>query len=78
MTTPVYNDAKAAAAKAFVSSIRTKIDVAYDAILAEADLTREEKANLMLEIHNQYVRNDTLGSELGRAYRPLVEKPEGP
>jgi hypothetical protein len=75
---PVYNDAKAAAAQKFVTDARAKIDIAYDAILAETGLTREEKANLMLEIHNQYVRNDTLGSELGRAFMPLAAKPPEP
>jgi len=75
---PVYNDTKAAAAKAFAAGIRARIDTAYDAILAEAELTREEKANLMLEIHNQYQRNDALRAELERAYQPLANKPPEP
>ncbi len=72
---PVYNDAKNAAAVAFVNDIRTKIDTAFDAVNAEAGLTRAEKAQVMVELHNQYTRNDTLMTELTRAYQPLANKP---
>jgi hypothetical protein len=75
---PIYNDAKAAAAKALADAVRSKIDAAYDAIVAETGLTREEKANLMLEIHNQYQRNDALHSEVMKAYQPLAAKPIEP
>ena len=65
---PIYNDAKNAAASSLVLNIRDLIDDAYDAIIVEAGLTREEKANLMLEIHNNYTRNDTLMREVMKVY----------
>jgi len=72
---PVYNDAKAAAAKKLCDDVRAMIDTAYDAVLAEAGLTREEKANLMVEIHNNYTRNDTLHTEVARCYKVKAEEP---
>lgn len=73
---PIYNDAKNAAASSLVLNIRDLIDTAYDAIIAEADLTREEKANLMLEIHNNYTRNDTLMREVTKVYQTADMDPD--
>ena len=73
---PIYNDAKNAAATSLVLNIRDLIDAADDAIIAEAGLTREEKANLMIEIHNNYTRNDTLMREVTKVYQAADMEPE--
>jgi hypothetical protein len=75
---PIYNDVKSLAAKKLVENIRKLIDTAYDAIVAEAGMCREEKACLMLEIHNNYTRNNTLMTEVTKVYKTAAEEPEQP
>jgi len=72
---PVYDDGKNAGVIAFVTDIRDRIDIAFDYLVADADLTNAEIAKGMLELHNQYDRNNTLMTEMTRLYQPAANEP---
>jgi len=75
---PIYNDTINAAARKLVTDIRDLVDFAFEYIEGDVDLTNEEKANIMMEIHNNYTRNSTLLREMMKIYKTAAEEPEEP
>lgn len=73
---PIYNDAINAGARKLATDIRDLVDVAFDYIESDVALTNEEKARIMMEIHNNYTRNNTLLTELMKLYKTAAEEPE--
>jgi len=73
---PIYNDTINAAARKLVTDIRDLVDVAFNYIEGDVDLTNEEKACIMMEIHNNYTRNNTLLREMMKLYKTAAEEPE--
>jgi len=73
---PVYNDTINAAARKLVTDIRSLVDTAYEYIEGDVDLTNEEKALVMVEIHNNYQRNNVLMTEMMKCYKTAAEEPE--
>ena len=73
---PVYNDTINTGARKLANDIRGLIDEAFNFIEADTNLTNEEKANIMMEIHNNYTRNNTLLTELMKIYKTAAEEPE--
>ncbi len=73
---PIYNDTINTAARKLVTDIRDLVDFAFEYIEGDDGLTNEEKANIMMEIHNNYTRNNTLLREMMKIYKTAAEEPE--
>ena len=73
---PVYNDAINTAAKKLAKDIRNLVDFVFEYVESDAALTNEEKACIMMEIHNNYTRNNTLLREMMKLYKTAAEEPE--